>query len=138
MKMWLDGNRRSWLTFAIGAGAGLLIWLFSPLLFGAAEPWDAGGFSYFAIVFGLGVVLGVMSPARFWIGPCGIYVGQLTFGIASWLKSVFSYQGGGVNFFIPLGAIFLIQATLPALAGAFVAALIARRVLLARGGSSHT
>ena len=119
-------NRRQWLTFALGVTAGLLLWVGSTLLFGTEEPWDAEGIRYFGVVLGLGAVLGVFSPERFWIGPCGIYVGQFAFGMAAWLKSIFGYQGGGVNFFIPLGAVVLVWSTLPSLAGAFIAAWIVR------------
>jgi hypothetical protein len=118
--------RRQWLTFALGVTAGLLVWLGSTLLFGTEEPWDAEGFRYFGVVLGLGAALGVLSPDRFWVGPCGIYVGQFAFGMAAWLKSILGDQGGGVNFFIPLGAVFLVWSTVPSLAGAFVAARIVR------------
>jgi hypothetical protein len=36
------------------------------------------------------------------------------------VKSVFFYSGGGVNFFFPLGLMFLVPFTIPALIGSFV------------------
>ncbi len=124
--MRFQSKARSWAPFAIGAATGLLMWFGSPLLFGASEPWDAEDMRYFGAMFALGVAFGAVWPDRFWIGPWGIYVGQSAFGIASWLKSSLFYDGGGVNFFVPLGVIFLVWATLPAFAGAFLVALSLR------------
>ena len=104
------------LLFAISVVAGAALWI----VFAAfeSEPWDS---AYgWTVVAGLGLVLGFLGKGNpiFW--PLGIFLGEVLFGLGSLVKSVFFYSGGGVNFFFPLGLMFLVPFTISALIGSFV------------------
>lgn len=82
------------------------------------EPWDS---PYgWIVVAGLGLILGFRGKGNpvFW--PLGILLGEVLFGLGDFLKSIFFYSGGGVNFFFPLGLMFLVPFTIPALIGSFI------------------
>ena len=82
------------------------------------EPWDS---PYgWIVVTGLGLILGFLGKENPMFWPLGIFLGEVLFGLGNFLKSVFFYSGGGVNFFFPLGLIFLVPFTIPALIGSFV------------------
>ena len=65
----------------------------------------------------LGFVLGLIGNGKPWLWPLGIYLGEAIFGLGSFLTSLFFYRGGGADMFIPLGILFLILFTAPALIG---------------------
>ena len=108
---------KGWMVFGAGAVIGAVAWWVSPWVFGAEEPWDANGFRYPIVLFAAGVLLARLAPVHWWVGPCGLYVGQFLYCL---LKPE---EGGGVNFFLPLGAMFLVAATFPALLGAMLTRL---------------
>jgi hypothetical protein len=114
------------LLFCAGIVAGLTLWVGSSLFFGMSEPWDAEGLGYFGTLFVLGAIGGLLRPQAFWLAPAGLFVGQFLFGAVSWVKSIVAYSGGGVNFFVPLGAIQLFAFSLVALAGAFLGSIVSR------------
>lgn len=104
------------LLFGISVIAGAAVWF----LFAAfdTEPWDS---SYgWIVLLGLGLVLGFLGTGNpiFW--PVGIFLGQALFGLGSFVKSVLFYSGGGANMFLPLGLMFLVPFTIPALIGSFL------------------
>ena len=68
----------------------------------------------------LGLLLGFLGKENPWLWPVGIYLGETLFGLGSFIKGVLFSNGGGASLFIPLGIIFLIPFTLPALVGSFV------------------
>jgi len=69
---------------------------------------------------GLGVVFGFLGKGNLMLWPLGILLGEFLYGTGSFMKSLFFYGGGGANFFFPLGAMFLIPFTIPALVGSLV------------------
>jgi hypothetical protein len=110
---WIASDK---LLFAISVIAGAAVWV----VFAAfeTEPWDS---PYgWIVVAGLGLILGFLGKGHpiFW--PLGIFLGEVLFGLESLVKSVFFYSGGGVNFFFPLGLMFLVPFTIPAFIGSFV------------------
>jgi chorismate-pyruvate lyase len=121
-----QGLSRTWLVLAAGVLVGILLWMFSKALFGVEEPWDAEGVRYPLALFIAGFVSAVMLPRRFWLGPIALYTGQAAYGLVDWLRSLYAYEGGGVNFFVPLGLIFLASATVPAFLGSLLGLLAVR------------
>ena len=104
-----------WLL-AISVIAGAAVWVLFAVF--ETEPWDS---AYGWIVLaGSGLVAGFLGKRNpvFW--PLGILLGEVLFGLGSLARSVFFYSGGGANFFFPLGLMFLVPFTLPALIGSFV------------------
>ncbi len=104
------------LLFVTSVVAGGAVWAVFAVF--ETEPWDS---PYGWIVFvGLGFVLGYLGKGNpvFW--PLGIFLGEVLFGLGSLVKSVFFYSGGGVNFFFPLGLIFLVPFIIPVFIGSFV------------------
>ena len=87
-----------------------------------SEPWDS---PYGWIVMaGLGLILGFFGKGNPMFWPLGIFLGEVLFGLGDFLKSLFFYRDGGVNFFFPLGLIFLVPFTIPALIGSLVGSAI--------------
>ena len=104
-------------VFIISIFTGVLNWVVFVVLFNI-EPWDT---TYGWIVIGvIGFILGTIGKDKPWLWPLGIFLGELLFGITVFLKDLFFYSGGGANMFIPLGILFLIPFTIPALIGSFV------------------
>ena len=96
-------------------GGGVLWAVFAAL---NTEPWDS---PYgWILVAGLGLVMGFLGKEKPMVWPLGIFLGAALFGLGDFLKSLFFYSGGGVNFFFPLGLIFLVPFTIPAVIGSFV------------------
>jgi len=82
------------------------------------EPWDS---PYgLIVVAGLGLTFGFFGRGNSMLWPLGIFLGEALFGLCTFLKSIFFYSGGGVNFFFPLGLMFLVPFTIPAVIGSFV------------------
>jgi hypothetical protein len=82
------------------------------------EPWDS---PYGWIIVGiLGLSFGFIGKGSPWLWPIGIFLGEVLFGLGSFMKSLFFYSGGGANMFIPLGILFLIPFSIPAFVGSFV------------------
>ena len=67
----------------------------------------------------LGIGFGFLGKANPMLWPLGIFLGEVLFGVGSLLKNLFFYSGG-VNLFLPLGLLFLIPFTAPALVGSFI------------------
>jgi len=81
------------------------------------EPWDVH--IGWIVLAGLGLVFGFIGKGNPILWPLGIFLGEVLFGLGSFLKDVFFYSGGGVNFFFPLGLMFLVPFIVPALIGSF-------------------
>jgi hypothetical protein len=82
------------------------------------EPWDS---PYgWVTVAGLGLTFGFLEKGNPMFWPLDIFLGEVLFGLGNLLKSIFFYSGGGVNFFFPLGLIFLVPFAVPALVGSVV------------------
>ena len=112
-------------TFLASVAVGVLLWLVSPVVTGAEEPWDSvWGYLMMGVA---GVLFGWRGPDKPWRWPCGLYLGQFLFGAFQCFISLFFYSGGGVNLFIPVGALFLIPFCLPALIGSFAGAGMRKR-----------
>lgn len=88
--------------------AGAAIWALSPIIVGAAEPWDAESFYYVLSLFGVGIALGGSRPRGIWVHYVGVFAGQLGYALV----------------FLPLGPLlalgvgFLALCSLLTLAGA--------------------
>lgn len=50
---------------------------------GEVEPWDATSGYYSAALLVAGFVAALVFPARFWIAPVGVYVGQFSYAFAA-------------------------------------------------------
>jgi hypothetical protein len=81
------------------------------------EPWDVP--LGWIVLAGLGLIFGFIGKGNPILWPLGIFLGEALFGLGSLAKSLFFYSGGGVNFFFPLGLMFLVPFTIPALIGSF-------------------
>lgn len=103
---------RKWL-FAISVISGVAVWAVFAVF--ETEPWDS---PYgWIVVAGLGLILGFLGNGNPLFWPLGIFLGVVLFGAAGLVKSLFFYSGGGVNFFFPLGLMFLVPFTIPAVLG---------------------
>lgn len=110
-------NRKNLLTFGLSIVAGIAVWPIFLIGLGV-EPWDTPYGTL--VVLGLGLLFGLCAPRKPWLWPIGIYLGQFLFGTASFLKSLFFYREGGVNFFFPIGMIALIYTSAPAFITSFL------------------
>ena len=100
-------------VFIISIIAGMAFW--AVFAWFDIELWDS---PYgWAAVGMLGFVLGFIGNGKPWLWPLGIYLGEAIVGVGGFLTSLFFYRGSGINMFIPLGVLFLIPFTLPALIG---------------------
>lgn len=101
------------LLFVTSVIVGVAIWVVFAVF--ETEPWDSRyGLMGMA---GLGVVFGFLGKGNPMLWPLGIFLGELLYGTGSFMKDLFFYSGGGVNFFFPLGAMFLVPFTIPVLIG---------------------
>mgnify|MGYP001612249306 CR=1 FL=1 len=108
------------LLFVTSVIAGGTVWA----VFAAfkTEPWDSPyGWIVVAI---LGFILGFLGKGNPMLWPLGIFLGEALFGLGDFVKSIFFYSGGGINFFFLLGLIFLVPFTIPALIGSVVGSAI--------------
>jgi len=102
--------------FIISVLIGFIFW--AVFTWFEIEPWDS---LYGWVTIGiLGLFLGLISKGNPWLWPLGIILGEMLFGSGSFLINIFFYSGGGANMFIPLGILFLIPFSLPAIIGSFV------------------
>ena len=62
-----------------GAAAGWCIWLLSRSVTGELEPWDSTGLYYRASLFAAGILSTLIYPRKFWLGPLGVYLGQVAY-----------------------------------------------------------
>jgi hypothetical protein len=79
----------------VGAALGVAVWMFSPWLTGASEPWDAAfplwPLSWLTVAIGgalTGRALGVMLPAGYALGQMGATLRAAfssEFGLLGWL-----------------------------------------------------
>ncbi len=67
------------INLILSAVAGAAIWALSPMLTGHAEPWDANGLYYPAMLFVAGIVLGAIGPRAIWAHAVGIVLGQFLY-----------------------------------------------------------
>lgn len=121
----VSGGDRIALLFSILAG--ILIWIASPFLTGAEEPWDAKGPYYLAGVFMSGGIAGFLGkPRNFWLWPIALWFGQSLFGLYTLLRDLGLFPGGsaGMNFFFPLGLIGLAMFSIPAFLGSASGAFV--------------
>jgi len=96
------------------------------------EPWDS---LYGWVTIGiLGLFLGLISKDNPWFWPLGIILGEMLFGLGSFLINIFFYSGGGANMFVPLGILFLIPFSLPAIIGSFVGYGIKKATMSLKSG----
>lgn len=104
------------LLFVASVIAGGTVWAVFAVF--KTEPWDS---PYgWIVVAGLGLAFGFLGKGNPMLWPLGIFVGEVLFGLWGYLDSIFFYGGGGVNYFWPLGLIFLVPFTAPALIGSVV------------------
>lgn len=104
------------LLFVISIVTGGAVWVVFAIF--ATEPWNS---QYGSIAMaGLGFVFGFLGKGNPMLWPLGIFLGEFLYGTGSFVKSLFFYSGGGVNFFFPLGLMFLVPFTIPALIGSLV------------------
>ncbi|WP_126456014.1 hypothetical protein [Sulfuriflexus mobilis] len=102
--------------FILSVVVGFMFW--AVFAWFKIEPWDS---PYgWIIVSLLGLSLGFIGNESPWLWPLGIFLGEVLFGLGSLVKSLFFYSGGGANLFFPLGLMFLVPFTVPALMGSFV------------------
>jgi hypothetical protein len=66
-------------VFVAGVILGALLWGASPVITGEREPWDSSTPYYSIGLLVCGFVAACFGPKRFWIAPCGIYVGQFAY-----------------------------------------------------------
>jgi len=107
---------------------GAFIWISSPYIFGASEPWDSpyfGRVNVLLFIIGLGFGFAGYEKPILW--PLGILTGSFLYGLFTFIKDIFFYSGGGVNMFIPLGIIFLIPLCLPVFVGSFGGSFLRKR-----------
>lgn len=88
------------------------------------EPWDS--LYGFIIIGALGLSLGFIGEGSPWLWPIGILLGESLFGLGSFMRDILFYSGGGANMFIPLGILYLIPLSLPALVGSFIGSAVKR------------
>jgi len=101
------------LLFLISVLAGALLFALAD-----SEPWDSL-YGWIGMA-GLGMLLGVLGNGKPMLWPLGIFLGEVLYGTGRFAISLFFATGGGVNFFFPLGLLFLISFTVPALVGSCV------------------
>ena len=111
------GRADRWL-FVASAIAGGGLWLAFDAL--KLEPWDTP-YGVLAIL-GLGFLLGFLGPRHPFAWPLGMLAGEILFGFATLFRT-----SGGANLFLPLGLVYLVPFTLPALFGSFAGAALAQR-----------
>ena len=100
-------------SFLAGVATGSAIWLFSPLVTGRREPWDAGAY-YPVALLGAGLLGGLLLPGHTRGFVAGIFVGQLLVLLAGVMSDPY---GGGLW---PLGVLFLALYSLLSLLGAIL------------------
>lgn len=115
------------ITFIVSVVQGTLLWIIFPFISKENEPFDS--IWGYIIIGVLGFVLGLSDPQKPWLWALGLYLGQFLFGSFSFIKSIIYKNGGGVNLFIPLGAIFLLFFCMPALVGSYIGASIRKYFL---------
>ncbi|MBN2457455.1 MAG: hypothetical protein JXB29_13135 [Sedimentisphaerales bacterium] len=106
---------------------GVLIWVLSPIFTGEAEPWDSASGYYHLSMLVSGFLIGFLGPKKAWLWPIGIYSGQFVYCL---VKSIFLSSGAGVNFFYPIGMIFLIPYCLISFLGSLIGAGIRKKLWL--------
>ncbi len=106
----------TFIALLAAAGLGALIWVMSPAISGAVEPWDAESPYYFVSLFIAGVLGGVFVPRKIWAAYAGIVLGQLIYMV------VFLEIGP----LMVLGIAFLIGYGLVSLLGAFLGSRLKR------------
>ncbi|HUG75683.1 MAG TPA: hypothetical protein VMM81_08480 [Acidimicrobiia bacterium] len=112
----LSPKRPSLVAAAAALALGFSVWAGLGLFSEGAEPWDDHVQLYLLGQGVSGLLLGLIWPD--FVGPLWLLflLGQ---GIAAGVGSFFG-DGTGVNFFIPLGLVFLILYSLPCLLALFL------------------
>jgi hypothetical protein len=111
--------RNTRLCFLAAIAAGAALWV----LFAAfnTEPWDSPA-GWITVTI-LGYFFGYYGKGNPLLWPLGMLLGQILWGFGTLLF----HSGGGANLFLPLGVLFLVPFTIPALIGSAAGALLARR-----------
>lgn len=104
---------RPWLTVAVAAALGAMVWALSPWLVGEQEPWDANGQFYVFALAAFGFIAGLLAPKPLWAHYLGSVLGQAAYEVL--FLSVGPLFLVGLSFLLAYSAIFLAAA---ALAGA--------------------
>ena len=112
-------NSQVLFSFSVAAVFGAAIWGMSPIFTQEVEPWDAESPYYFAALFIVGGLGGLLFPRHILAAFLGIVVGQLTYML------VFLPLGP----LVPLGIVFLFGYGL----FSFLGLLLASRVCLRLG-----
>ena len=103
----------------IAALMGAAIWVFSPMVTGRAEPWDAHSPYYWIALLISGVVVGWIEPKKFLTSSLWVPVGQ-----ALTIVGGIFFNGRDAGLF-PLGLIALLLLSAPCYFGAFLGSRIA-------------
>ena len=115
-------KKRFAISFSSSVILGFLVWWLSLSFTGAVEPWDAEN-GYYFIALGLaGVVGGFLGGKRFWFWLLAIIVGE----ILAVIVRHFTHPPVGVDFFIPLGLMFLVIYSIPSFIGSAIGVGISR------------
>ncbi len=80
----------------LSAFTGAMVWAFSPLVVGRAEPWDADGAYYVLALFAGGMLAGAAAPRPLWAHYLGAWLGQLGYQLV----------------FLPIGSLIVLGAAL--------------------------
>jgi hypothetical protein len=110
---------------------GILIWVLSPSFTGEAEPWDSANGYYPLSLLLSGILIGFLGKGKPWLWPIGIYLGQLLYCT---VKAIFFSRGTGVNFFFPIGMIFMLKYCIIAFIGSLVGTGIGKCLAKSRKG----
>ncbi len=117
--------------FVLSVMIGILIWVLSPNFTGEAEPWDSQSGYYPLSLLLSGILIGFLGQRKPWLWPIGICLGQ------SLYVTIFFDQGTGVNFFFPIGMIFMLKYGLNAFIGSLVGSGIGKFLIRCRSSSKH-
>lgn len=106
------------LVFSSAAVLGALIWLLSPILTGASEPWESF-YVYSLALFLAGFLPACFSARRSWLAAVGACLGQ----IAASYPVLFPADPFGPSLW-PLGLLFVCLFSLLSVVGAGVGAAV--------------
>lgn len=109
----MTGVSSSRIMFLIAVVAGVSLWaVFAGF---NTEPWDSL-YGWIAVSV-LGFAMGYFGKGNPGLWPLGLFLGSALTGLGAVAKSFMVGAEGGVNFFFPLGLVFLVAFMIPALIG---------------------
>jgi hypothetical protein len=123
---------RTGIVSAFGFLLGLGLWLGSHAFTGTFQPWSSSRPTYVFVLFGVGLLLGVLNPDNFGYGPLGLYVGE-ALALASQGYLVSPTDPPTIY---PIACLFLASYSLAAFGGAAVSAAALRIPWRAAGAAS--